>query len=381
MNYADYQDKRNELLDKAEDLINKGNTVDSEKVLAEIETLDKNLANERAMNKSSRVTDIYRNSVNVIGGKVIDRIGGNESMDKRLTDDYKESFIKTLQGNGTVEMSNLVTSTTGAAVIPTTTFNEIIQNLQKQQGLLSRVRVLQIPGKLSIPLSDINTPAAWHTEGEEIGDSSVVPTNIVLGGYELAKLFSMSAATKSMSVPEYENYLINELQRTTGDALNDVIFTGDGTGKPLGLMNLTYDVSNSLTYTEATIYDTLIKALGLLSSNFRQGASWIMNSTTYYSVVLAAKDSTGKPIFSQDLSSVVPLRILGKEVIIDDFTPDDTILFGDPSYYFLNFSEPMAVEKSTEAGFTKGVTMYRSIAVVDGKPLPTGAFIKITKTV
>lgn len=304
-----------------------------------------------------------------------------EKVEVRATPEYRTAFLNYAMGRPLApeERALLVTLSSGA-VIPTQTFNEVIQNIRKAQGLISLVRVLDIPGKLSIPQSDINTPAVWHAEGEEIADSNKPPASVTLTGYELAKLFSMSAATQAMSMDAFEGYLIEELTRCTRDALADVIFNGTGSGQPTGILNaFTWDQTNSVTYSVASDdWSKLASAMALLPANFRQNAVFTMNSTMFYSFIVPMKDTTKAPIFAQDLASGLPASLLGKPVVIDDFCPDDTIIFGDPGYYFLNFSQPITVERSGDAGFTKAVVMYRALAVVDGKPVAP-AFVKITK--
>lgn len=300
--------------------------------------------------------------------------------EKRNTQEYREAFFKYAMGQTMLpEERALVTSLTGAAVIPTTTFDQIIQNVQKESGLISRVRVLNIPGKLSVPQSDINTPATWHTEGEEIADSNLPPTNVTLTGFELAKLFSMSAATQAMSITAFEGYLIEELTRCTRDALAEVIFTGNGAGKATGILEgFAWGAGNSLVINPNDVWSSLTAAMALLPANFRQNAVFTMNSVMFFSYLAAQYDANGNPLFVKDQTTGLPLSLMGKTIVLDDFCPDNTIILGDPSYYFLNFSQPMAVERSGEAGFTKATIVYRSLAVVDGKPVAP-AFIKLTK--
>lgn len=385
MNKSDYKAKRQRLMIEAESLLNAGDTkaanekmADIEKLDAQFESIGKSIANQRAFEDSRRATDLAAMSISDINGTIIDVMGGN-ILDNRLiaTDDYKNAFIKTLQGTGTQEMRNLVTISTGASVIPETTYNKVLEGIRKQQGLLSMVRVLNIPGKVAIPVSDINTAAAWHTEGDAIADSAVPPTSVTLTGYELAKLFSMSAATKAMAIPQYENYLVDELVRTTGDALNDAIFNGTGIGQATGIEELTFDATNLVTAGVKDLdYDDLTAALALMPSNFRQRSVWVMSSTTYYTYVATMADLQGRPLFHTEPVSAAPMLLLGKAVVLDDFAPDDTIYLCDPQCYVINFSEPITVQKSDEAGFSTATTMLRSLCVCDGKPVP-GGFVKI----
>lgn len=301
------------------------------------------------------------------------------SQQKELPDkqeqEYRTAFFNYLRGKETAEERALVTVSSGAAAIPTTTWQEIISNIQKQQGLIGRVRILEIPGKVSIPVGDIQTPATWHEEGAEIQDSNAPPNAVNLTGYELAKLFSLSAASQEMTISAFEGYLEAELTRCTRDALNAAIFDGTGNGQPSGINSIIWDETNSKTVSG---WEEVAAAMGLLPSNFRQNAVFVMNSSTFYGTVATFATSEGFPVLASNVADGMPLRLLGKEIVIDDFCPDNTIYFCDPMYYFINFSRPIFVERSIEAGFTKGSILYRSLAVVDGKPATPLAFVKLT---
>lgn len=308
-------------------------------------------------------------------------ICANEKEEARASVEYREAFFSAMMGHSP-EKRELLTTIGAAAVVPVNTFNQIVENIQKVSGLLGHIRILNVPGKMTVAQSDVNTPATWVTEGQEIADSNLPPTSVSLEGYTLAKLFSMSSATQAMSISAFESYLVQELTRCTRDALAQVIFTGTGTGQPTGILTgTTWGAGNSVNVpADGSIWEALGKAMALLASNFRQNAVFIMNSAMLYGFLVTQRDSVGQPIFTQDLASGLPLSLMGKPIVIDDFCPDNTILFGDPRFYFLNFSQPMAVERSAEAGFTRGTVLYRSLAVCDGKPVAP-AFVRITRTV
>jgi HK97 family phage major capsid protein len=305
----------------------------------------------------------------------------NEREEARASIEYREAFFSAMMGRAP-EKRELLTTIGAAAVVPVNTFNQIVENIQKVSGLLGHIRILQIPGKLSVPLSDIHTPATWHEEGAEIAASNLPPSSVSLEGHTLGKMFSMSVATQSMSIAAFEAYLIQELTRCTRDALAQVIFDGTGVGQPTGILSgTTWGASNSIAVAAgASLWEALGTAMSLLASNYRQGAVFVMNSQMLYSFVAVQKDSAGRPIFTQDMANGLPLSLMGKPIVVDDFCQDNVILFGDPRFYFMNFSQPMAVERSAEAGFSRGTILYRSLAVCDGKPVAP-AFVRIVRTV
>lgn len=306
----------------------------------------------------------------------------NTSADEiRDSQEYRAAFLADMQGKPiTAEQRAMLTTTTGASVIPTSMHSQVIENVQKQAGLLERVRILTVPGNMSIPTSDINTPAVWHVEGAPIADSTLAPGTVSLGGYELAKLFSMSVATSAMSMAAFEAYLVQELTRCTRDTLAAAVINGVGTTQPVGILpGFVWDETNSGTYVAADgcTWQDLVKMVRLLPANFRSNAVWAMDSITYYDTLVSQADAVGTPLIQKDLMGNSPLTLLGKPVVLDDNVATGTIILGDPSKYFLNFSSPMTVERSREAGFSSGTIMIRALAVVDGKPVAP-AFVKLS---
>lgn len=360
-----------------EHLNNVSNEGFEEKIKLTEEMLDrkfKNIANERALEDTKAVNKGFLNFATE--NNYINFTGGGEMVKREETKEYNQDFFNYMMGK---TFNNAMATTTSAgAVIPTTTFNGVLDNIRKQTGIISKVRVLNIPGKMVIPQSQIIEGATWHTEGEEIGDTTKAPKNITLSGYELAKLFSMSVATQSMSIKEFEQYLTIELGNAMSTTLNDAILHGTGTGQLTGIIKgTTWNGSNSKEYAEATVFSDLVQGMSLLSSNFRQNACWFLNSTTLYKI-LSKVDTNGNPIFTQGTSESPAMKLMGKEIVIDDYIEEDTILFGDASYYFLNFSSPVTITRSEDAGFTKASILYRAISVVDGK-LAAPSFVKFTK--
>jgi HK97 family phage major capsid protein len=187
----------------------------------------------------------------------------------------------------------------------------------------------------------------------------------------------MSAATQRMSIQAFETYLVDMLTQATRDALADAVIDGAGTTEPIGVLNgFSWDETNSVTLNTADVLESLTDALALLAPNFSQNATWALSTTTLFTRIATIATSDGVPLIARDPSTSLPQTLLGKPLVLDDFVPTDTIILGDPRFYFLNFSQPMAVEASREAGFASATILYRSLAVVDGRPVAP-AFVKI----
>lgn len=104
-----------------------------------------------------------------------------------------------------------------------------------------------------------------------------------------------------------------------------------------------------------------------------------MSNATLYQSVYGLVDEVGRPIYVQDVTEAGKGRLMGFDVVIDDFMPADTILFGNFGYYGYNLPAGIALDMSRESSFTKGLIDYRALAIADAKPIVSDAFVKICK--
>ena len=309
--------------------------------------------------------------------------------------EYRSAFFKNLLGQkltdvevsaytaGRLEMERredaFTTSTTGAAVIPTSTLNEVISKARTQGGLLQHCRGFSVPSKISIPVSTPAQKAAWHEEGVQVESEAINPTSVVFDGFELLKVFSLSAKAKKMSVTAFESYLTEELRASILEAIDYALINGTGTGQPTGLLNaVTWDNTNSVSCTDGITYKDLIKGASLLKRGYSNGAKIVMNNSTLYNHLYGMVDGNKRPIFITDLQNETIGKILGFELVIDDNMPDDTCILGDFSHFLgYNLPEGIIIEASRDSSFKKELIDFRALAIADCKVIAPEAFVKI----
>jgi HK97 family phage major capsid protein len=183
-----------------------------------------------------------------------------------------------------------------------------------------------------------------------------------------------------MTIDAFESYISAEIGRQLSIAFENAIVNGDGSGEPTGILaGITWNANNTSDYTTSLGYDDLVDALALLPTMYHQSAVFVMNRKSLFGGLRKIKASDGQPIFTYNPQDRAAMAILGYPVVLNDYVPDDTILLGDFSYYRLNFSQAPTIEASREAGFASGKTVFRGLAVADGKPALAEAFVKIVK--
>ncbi|MEW9675261.1 phage major capsid protein [Lentibacillus sp. L22] len=305
--------------------------------------------------------------------------------------EYRSAFFKTMLGQDLSEVeqrtfntamneqraSGFNTTGNSSAVLPTQTLNEVISKARKEGGLLSVVRNFNLPSNISVPIGKPTEKAAWHTEGTKVDAEQVQTARIKFESHEVMKVFSMSISAKQMTIQAFESYLVDELTSTVLEAIEDAIVNGDGDGKGKGLLEgIEWTDDNTVDFDGS--YNNFTDAMAKLKRGYAGNARFVMNNATLYGKVYGLTDKNGRPLFIDDAKNESIGRILGKQVVVDDHMPDDTIVLGDFNYYGVNMPQGVVLETSRESNFRSGLIDYRAVAIADCKPLVDEAFVKLS---
>ena len=132
---------------------------------------------------------------------------------------------------------------------------------------------------------------------------------------------------------DIEGWLMGEIENKFVSLEGDAFINGDGTNKPLGLLQYPTattgdDVrafgtlkSSTVVADDAITMDELLDLTLDLRSVYRNGAVWLMNSSTA-GFVRKLKDSTGQYLWQNNLQAGVPPLLNGYPVYIDESMPD-----------------------------------------------------------
>lgn len=384
MNKTEYVEQRAALISEAESLIAEGKLSESNTKMAAIETLDNKWeeiklanANMEALKDKTVATNLENKSVELNGGTKVDEIK-NELMDQVdviSTEAYRNAFLKKLQGKGLTQQENAVVSAGGA--IPTQTMNKIIEKMEYIAPIFSKISVSYIASNLSIPAENVTNDASWVAMGTASTDSEDSITTITLAAYKLIKTIEIGADTSVMAISAFESYLVDKLSKKMAKAIENAIINGAGTTQPTGLL-ASGVITNTGTFTKAAMsYTDLLTIISdLPDQGYRVGASLIMPSALFYSDVLPALTDKGSGL---DVQAVTQMKVLGYDVILCDRVAADTIIFGNLENYAMNFSKGVEISSDNSVGFRTGSTVYRAMALVDGKVTNAAAFNKYTR--
>ena len=266
--------------------------------------------------------------------------------------------------------------------------NEVVKKARTMGGLMAECRAFAVPTKIAIPVGTPGSKASWHTEGAAVDTEKAVTTNVTFDGYEIIKIFSISAKVRKMSIAAFESYLTDELVACVMECLADSLVNGTGSGEGTGLESITWTASGAtqnaveVASGDDITYADVIEAAGLLKRGYAQGAKWAMNNKTLYNVFFTMSDSNAQPLFVAKTLGEAKAgdvgRILGFDVVIDDNIADNAIYLGNYSKYLgYNMPDGIMIDVSKDSSFKKGLIDYRALAIADCKPIVEEAFVKL----
>lgn len=278
-----------------------------------------------------------------------------------------------------------ITSSNASAVLPTQTLNEVVKKARTMGGIIGECRHFAIPTKIAIPVGTPSTKASWHTEASAVDSENVTVASVSFDGYEIMKVFAISAKARKMSISAFESYLIDELTACVMETIDYALINGTSSNQGHGLESITWVETAGATQNAVEVahgskpdYDDVIALVSLLKRGYSQGAKMLMNNKTLYSVFYSMTDEIKRPIFIADPKDESIGKILGFPVVIDDNVADDVVYFGNYAKYLgYNMPEGITIEASRDSSFKKGVIDYRALAIADSKPIVEEAFVKL----
>ena len=306
------------------------------------------------------------------GEKIIEE---DKKMENRFavnSPEYREAFLKNLQGKElTAEERAAVVAT---AAIPTETANKIWGKMQLYP-ILNAIDVMHIPGNVILPVEGTINAAGVVAMGTASTDSADTLAPVSLGAYKLIKTVEITADVKAMAIPAFEDWLVDRLANKLFRLVASKVAAGTGTNEPTGLATITA----AGTYTKAAItYADLLTIIGSLPAEYDPNACFVMSRATFYGNVLNVTTTQKQPVVVADPQAPAKYNVFGFPVIIEDGVGTD-IIFGDlKEGYVWNFAKDVEVESDASVAFRTGSTVFRGMALGDGKPTGVG-LVRYTK--
>ena len=294
--------------------------------------------------------------------------------------EYRTAWLRNIRGLELSEAeTRALTTATGSvgAAVPTITQNKIIEKVKQYCPLLDKIDLLRVPGGVKVPAEGTTTDAKTHAEGATITADGDTLVDVVLAGYEVTKLVTISKSVEKMSIDAFENWLVNKISRKVAEQIGKLIIFGSGNSEAQGIDKITWDATNSITIAKtSSLTGANVRALvALLNGGYDNGAEWLMSKTTFFTDFHPLMDNSKDNIITEDNGTY---RIMGYPVSFDDrITAHEAFLGNIYRGYLGNMPEDITV--TSQFVTRENAYDFLGCAMFDGKVQAIEAFVKLVK--
>lgn len=358
----DLIEKKNDLMKKADEMLNKAKlekrelTPDEMQELAEIRDDVKRIKEALGLEKDiedMRDVEAKSDATPTEGERACgtdDKKRAVEEAEKAAAEERAfEAYIRGKAMNNRDADVNLTPANNGA-VIPTTIANKIIKKVYNICPILEKSSKYNIKGNLDIPFypasDDTLITVAYHDEFEELVSTNGNFSKISLGGFLAGVLSKISRSLINNAAFDIVGFVVDEMAYAIKRFIEKELLLGTP-DKVDGLSTL----SNAITTgaVDKITADEVIDLHDAIKDEYQNGAIWIMSPATR-TYLRKLKSSTGYYLLNDDISTPFGTSILGKPVYVSDNMPDYTedgkvaIYYGDMSGLATKFSEEINIE-------------------------------------
>lgn len=383
MNKKYFTERKNKLITRAEEIVNKCEeekrelTEDEAAELAEIRDDVKRIKD--ALNISDDLDEMKDKAPQTPPEDKKPPMSGAET---RAIEEEK-AFADSLRG--IVDMNSRAAATnftdTNSVTIPETIADKIWTKVVDKSPILERSTRYNMKGDLVLPYYDTTKDkitVAWSEEFTELESHAGDFTQITLKGYLAGALSLISNKLINNSKFDIVNFVVEQMSDSISEFIENTLLNGSASVDGLK------GVKQAITTASATAItaDEVIKLKDSIKDTFQNNAIWIMSNATRTALRLL-KDSTGRYLLNDDINSAFGTTLLGKDVYVSDNMPEiaagnNVIYYGDMSGLATKFSEDEDIQVLREKYATMHATGVVAWIEFDAKVADTQAIAKMT---
>ena len=351
MNYKGLVEKKNDLITRAESILNDAEenkrelTDDEAQELAEIRDDVKKI--KEALEIHDEIKDEKKELKEEVSEEMKEANELKENAcqaeaEKRAFEDYVRGVVNT---RSEVDM----TKAANGAIIPVTIANKIIKKIYDICPILERSEKYTVKGKFEIPYyaetSEAAVTVGYANEFEELVSNVGSTTKIELSGFLAGALTKISKSLINNSDFNITDFIVEHMAYAAkrwieGELLNGTV------DKIEGLSGVTLSVTTAAA--DAITANEVIDLHDKVKDEFQENAIWIMSPATR-TALRKLKSTTGYYLLNDDVSTPFGVSILGKPVYVSDHMDDiaagkTAIYYGDMTGLATKFSEELSIE-------------------------------------
>lgn len=306
----------------------------------------------------------------------------------RIAEDYKSVFVKMIRGveslttaeRGVVEgyraVLNVTTPAQGGYLVPIAYQTTVLEKLRDENVMRRLAKVIRTSSTTKIPMGANKPTFAWIAEQGAYGKTDLTFGQGSLDAYKSGGIVQLSDELLRDSMIDIEAYITNEMVRGMADLEELAFISGDGIGKPTGVLT-SAELGKTTAVGTAVTLDEVLDLKYSLKAGYRGRASFLYNSQTELAL-RKLKDATGNYLWQPSVVAGTPNTLDGTSAVISENMPNigagnKFMAIGDFGQYIIADRGVMSMMRLNELYAENGLVGFRVDASTEGKLLMTEA--------
>ncbi len=351
MNYKGLAEKKNDLITRAEEILNDAETNKRELTDDEAQELAEIRDDVRKIKEALKIHDELKDEKKELKEEGADDMKEAEEMKEAACKEEAErrafeNYVRGVVMNKRDDVD--LTKAANGAVIPTSIANKIIAKVYNICPILERSTKYNVKGKLVVPYYDETSHAitvAYAEEFTELESNVGSFDKIELDGFLAGTLTLISRSLINNAQFNIVDFIVERMAYAIKRFIENELLNGTEDAVE-GLSTLTNSITAAAT--NAITADEVVRLHDAIKDDFQANAIWIMSPATR-TALRTLKSTTGYYLLNDDISTPFGTSLLGKPVYVSDNMPDMTagktaIYYGDMRGLATKFSEEMTIE-------------------------------------
>lgn len=337
---------------------------------------------DKAVEAEERYVDIQRKQAEEEVAKRDFQLGD------RLGEQYRKAFADYIlngasgispESRATIEQRAGITGLVGGVTIPSLLASEIEVALKNYGGMFEAGTIINTThgGDLILPtVNDTNAKATIVSDYDQSTKRAPSFGSVTLKAYTYrTPIIPVSQTLIQDSAFNLDAVLSGLLGDSFSRGVNEQLTTGDGTGKPTGIVTAATACSTQAAAASIKL-DDIIDLIKSVNSAYARNGKFMFNRNTLWELA-KIKDQSGRYIWQDSARDGAPATLFGKQYILNDDMADigagnASVLFGDLTKYNIRLVQSFRVIRLNEL-----LAEYLSIGLfgfarVDGNLLDAG---------
>ncbi len=358
MNYKRLIEKKNDLITRAEEILNDAETKKRELTDDEAQELAEIRDDVRKIKEALKIHDELKEEKKELKEEAAEDAAEAQAMKEAACKEESErrAFEAYVRGvvNERAAGDGALTKAANGAVIPTTIANKIIAMVYNICPILDKSTKYNVKGKLVVPYYDEDTNAItvnYASEFEELSSNVGNFDKIELDGFLAGTLTLISRSLINNAQFNIVDFIVERMAYAIkrfieNQLLNGYAATTSASAGVTGLSTLNHTITTAAA--DAITADEVVALHDAIKDDFQANAIWIMSPATR-TALRTLKSTTGYYLLNDDISTPFGTSLLGKPVYVSDNMPDigagkTAIYYGDMRGLATKFSEEMSIE-------------------------------------